>query len=347
MRSRATRVQLLGYFGWGNFGDDLFREVCEENAGVLWPGAHVRAFEGAQQNFAHPRPDAALRRMLTAAHGAVWANTFVYAGGSVFSELAGTAALRSRLPNRAFEALGVSVGPFANTAAHRTVVTELKGFDRVVVRDQESFDRMDGNCVLGGDLAALSSRLVPKETPRNGLVICPSRAAGVSGDTLSEAISRALGSTKPQITLLTLNAHPRLGDNALAASIATRLRRDGHSVRLVDYRVVGIGGVVDVLSRASLVWSQRLHGAIVAYLLNTPVAIVDHHEKCGAFARDIDLDPLFLASEFNKLGNTLQTVSPDAEHKAPSYLPWGRSSDNYRTRARTAYTEVNTVNEPK
>ncbi len=347
MRSRSSRVQLLGYFGWENFGDDLFREVCGENAGVLWPGARVRAFEGAHQNFAHPRPDAALRRVLTAARGAVWANTFVYAGGSVFSELAGTAALRSRVPHRAFEALGVSVGPFANTTAHHSVVTELKKFDRVVVRDQESFDRMGGHCALGGDLAALSSRLVPTETPRSGLVICPSRAAGVSGDTLSEALSRALGSTKPQITLLALNAHPRLGDHALAASISARLRRDGHSVRLVDYGVVGIGGVVDVLSRASLVWSQRLHGAIVAYLLNTPVAIVDHHEKCGAFARDIDLDPLFLASEFSELGDTLRTVSLDAEHSAPSHLPWGRSSDAYRTRARTAYTGVNTVNEPK
>ena len=347
MRPESSRVQLLGYFGWGNFGDDLFREVCEENAGLLWPGAQIRAFEAPRQNFSHPRPDAALRRLVSAARGAAWATTFAYSGGSVFGELAGTAALRSRLPNRVFEALGVSVGPFADTADQRSVVTALQGFGRVVVRDQESFDRMEGHCVFGGDLAALSSRLTPAEAPRSGLVICPSRAAGVSVDTLSESISQALGSTNPVITLLALHAHPRLGDQALAASIASELRRRGRSVHVVHYGEVGIGGVVDVLSRASMVWSQRLHGAIVSYLLGTPVAIVDHHEKCGAFARDIDLAPAFLAAEFSDLGPTLQAGALNSEPEESRWLPWGRPAADYRSRAWASYTGTNSVNEPK
>lgn len=347
MRPETSRVQLLGYFGWGNFGDDLFREVCEENAGLLWPGAQVRAFEGPWQNFSHPRPDAALRRLISAARGAAWATTFAYSGGSVFGEIAGTAALRGRLPNRAFEALGVSIGPFADTANQRSVVTALQGFGRVVVRDQESFDRMEGNCVLGGDLTALSSRLIPANTPRSGLVICPSRAAGLPGETLSEDVCRALGSANPEITVLALHAHPRLGDHALAAQIVSRLQREGRPVRLVDYGEVGIAGVVDVLSRASLVWSQRLHGAIVSYLLDTPVAIVDHHEKCGAFARDIDLDPAFLAAGFRELGPTLQTGALHSEPNESSSLPWGRPAADYRSRAWASYSGINAVNEPK
>ncbi|GAA4918067.1 polysaccharide pyruvyl transferase family protein [Nesterenkonia rhizosphaerae] len=347
MTSRTPKVQLLGYFGWGNFGDDLFREVCEENAGLLWPGAEVRAFERPRQNFSHPRPDAALRRLVSAARGAAWADTFVYAGGSVFSEVAGLARLRRHLPNRSYEALGVSVGPFANSANHRAVVSELRRFDRVVVRDQESFDRMEGYGVLGGDLAALSSRLGPAQGPRSGLVICPSSAAGMSGNELADAVSSALGSADPEITLLALHAHPRLGDHALATRIAGQLRREGRSVQVVDYGAVGIAGVVGILSRASLVWSQRLHGAIVSYLLGTPVAIVDHHEKCAAFARDIGIAPPFVAPRFSELSGTLSALGTGSMHHQRVRHPWGRSAEDYRARAWAAYAGVKASKEPK
>ena len=352
-----SRVQLLGYFGWGNFGDDLFREVCEENADRLWPGADVRAFEGPRQNFAHPRADAASGRLFRTVRGALWANTFAYCGGSVFTEIAGTAALRRHLPGHAVEALGVSVGPFATAQDHRSVVTELQAFRSLIVRDKESHDRLGGNCVLGGDLAALSRRFkppasefvspdepapawVPHRVQRTGLVICPSQASGIPADRVGEMLSRALASTGVEITLLALNSHPRLGDHALTASLAAHLRREGRSVRVVDYGSVGIGGVVDVLARAQLVWSQRLHGAIVSYLLGTPMAIVDHHEKCGAFARDIDLDSQFLVGGFDDLGPTLETVSREPSQSRPAPLPWGRPASDYQARAQAAYFTI-------
>lgn len=368
--STASRIQLLGYFGWGNFGDDLFRETCEDRAAALWPDGTVRAFESARSNFSESRFLSPVRRFGTTLAGALWADTFAYCGGSVFSRLAGTSALRTRFfRGHAFEALGVSVGPFASSRDHREVMTALRAFDRVVVRDQESCDRLAGDCVLGGDLASLSRRFDPvprAAAPASGqrLTICPSAAAGASAAQIVADLSTSLAGSPtaldagadPEITVLALNAHPRLGDGALAAEIATGLREHGWHVGVVDYGRVGLTGVIEVLRSSGLVWSQRLHGAIASYLLGTPVAVVDHHEKCGAFARDIGLDPRFLAHDFASLAPTLGTFDGDrrtsrslgsgrsenvldgADCSEPgSALPWTHPAAAYRERALRAY----------
>ena len=336
-----SRVQLLGYFGWGNFGDDLFREVVQERAGMIWPQARVRAFEGDRQNFSHPRADAALRRIGTTAKGSLWATTFAYCGGSVFSELRGAAAFRLRMRRRQFEALGISVGPFGSAEDQDAVVTALSRFRRVVVRDQESLQRLNGGAVLGGDLAALSTR-VPA-LPRNegatgarsgGIVVCPSRAAPESAADAAAQVASALRADDGRVTVLALNAHPQLGDRGKAEAIVHRLRAAGHSAELLEYGRLGIGGVFEVLGNARVVFSQRLHGAIVAYLLGTPVAIVDHHEKCRAFARDIGLDPRFLVREFGELAPLVQAVPGSDECSA---LPWTLPVTGYIRRAEAAY----------
>ncbi len=359
MSFQGSRIQLLGYFGWGNFGDDLFREVCQERAGMLWPQGRVRVFEGQRQNFSHPRPDAALRRLWASARGSLWATSFAHCGGSVFTELRGTAALRLKLPGLAFEALGISVGPFDAPADQDAVVAALKGFSRVVVRDQESFDRLRGDGVLGGDLAALSRRVrasevrtapveVSQASPPGrdtaerersaGVVICPSQAAPESAEDAAAQIAAALASTDERICVLALNAHPHLGDHVKASVIADELHKSGRNVELLEYGSLGIDGVFDVLGRAQLVWSQRLHGAIVSYLLGTPVAIVDHHEKCGAFARDIGLDSRFLAREFSELAATVDSLVPARSSGAGTgTVPWTRPVADYVARAEAAY----------
>lgn len=339
----TSRVQLLGYFGWGNFGDDLFLETCQDRASSLWPDSQVRAFEGDTSNLSRRSVKTRVRRLGTAVRGALWATSFAYCGGSVFSELAGTSALRTRLfSSHRFEALGISVGPFAHVDDHRGVVRALSMFDRVVVRDQESCDRLSGDCELGGDLAALSLRfshpwLSTDRPVGDGITICPSSAAGTTGPQLTEAIASALGSTDVAITVLALNSHPHLGDRRVAEDIATGLRAHGRTVQVLDYGCLGIGGVIDVLRGSQLVWSQRLHGAIASYLSGVPTAIVDHHEKCGAFARDIGLDQRFLVRGFEELAPTLTAIDSTDSALAE---PWTRSPADYRDRAARVYSRA-------
>ncbi|MDN5773002.1 MAG: polysaccharide pyruvyl transferase family protein [Brevibacterium aurantiacum] len=338
-----SRVQLLGYFGWGNFGDDLFRETCQDRASSLWPDSQVRVFEEHTSNFSPRSVISRARRFGTAAQGALWSNTFAYCGGSVFSEIAGISALRTRLfRSHRFEALGVSVGPFVHNNDLRAVVQVLRRFDRVIVRDQESCDRLSGECELGGDLAALSRRFSPAQLsadppPGEGITICPSSAADTTGPQLTEAIGSALGSTDAIITVLALNSHPQLGDRRVAETIAAGLRDHGRDVRVLNYGSIGIGGVIDVLRSSKLVWSQRLHGAIASYLSGVPTAIVDHHEKCGAFARDIGLDHRFLVRGFEELAPTLTAI--DADEFAVS-AAWTRSAVDYQQRAARVYSHT-------
>ncbi|MBE4694404.1 polysaccharide pyruvyl transferase family protein [Brevibacterium casei] len=339
-----ARVQLLGYFGWGNFGDDLFRETCVDRASLMWPDSRVRVFEGRRANLSEPSPASRVRRLRTAVHGAVWSDAFAYCGGSVFSDLSGTAALRSRFfPRHSFEALGVSVGPFSSPVDGRDVVRALRGFDRVVVRDEESLQRLDGRAEFGGDLAALNRRFAPGRgrtgrTQEGRITICPSRAANVPAADLAEDVATALGAHDGEITVLALNSHPRLGDLDAANAVAARLHAKGAQVRVLDYGDIGIEGVIAVLRSSALVWTQRLHGAIAAYLLGVPFAIVDHHEKCGAFARDIGLSDGFLVSGFAELSPTLAVADHGPEQGRAAV--WSRTPAEYRERALRTYTRA-------
>lgn len=331
--SAPRRVQAVGYYGMGNYGDDLFRAVVARHAPSLWPGATVRTW-------APQRPGLNARggvvgqaaRLAGATAGAAWADTFALCGGSVLHEVTGVQRLRSRLKSvRRFEALGVSVGPFP--ADPGPVLRFLDSFDRVVVRDPASRARAGRDYPVGGDLAALCDDLRP-HGPRSGkIVVCPSRDAQVDAPEIARQVLSSLPDRDMPVAVLALNYHPEKGDETLSHEVARLLREQRCThVRTPTYRVLGQRGVASMLASASAVWTQRLHAGIVAYLVGTPFLIVSHHDKCRDFASDIGLAPdLVLDKHQDWRAAAALTLDP-TEH-------WTMDADDYRARARSVYLE--------
>jgi polysaccharide pyruvyl transferase WcaK-like protein len=228
----------------------------------------------------------------------------VLVGGSVLTELRGSWQVYVRLGallGRKFEAVGVSVGPFANDGHREGVRRFLRRCSRVLVRDEESLEQcrsMGVRAENGGDLAALV--VAPRDSPRFGrpvIGVAPCAGSGWSeSDCMHlldhyldiDVLSAAVG-TIPTIRLLALNSHPKFGDQDLCGRLAAHVRRKGFPVELQNYSDLGVEGTLDSISACAQFLSIRLHGAVCAYLLDVPVALGLYHPKCVAFSLDIGL----------------------------------------------------------
>lgn len=339
-----TKVAVAGYFGWGNFGDQLFFDTVNRRRDALWPESTTVASLTSKHLAFHARAGAlgSILRALHALKMSHSADVLAYCGGSVFGDVSGIDALRRRIRPDRVEALGVSLGPFASSHDRAAVLEYIAGFDRLVIRDRSwrllemrpsisarletglTATLPSGTIVeYGGDLAALSPLInqVPAYS-RDGLVVCPSAASGGNVDDLARQVLQATrelrtrGSSE-RVRIIGLNGHPKMGDASLVRKLESALRQQGIKCETEMFPDLGLGGTIAALSSAELVLSQRLHGAIVAYLSGGPFIMIDHHPKCRAFVEDVTGSdsvclPLAAAEITDALDAALNALGPDA-----------------------------------
>lgn len=330
------RVAIAGYFGMRNFGDDLFVSLARLHHEALWQNSVVRTFtpqeSGLHSKFGHI---GSMDRAIRAAVSTLWADRVVLFGGSVLSEVRGTTRLRAAHA-RKLEALGVSIGPFRNSQDEREVAQLMSALERLVVRDRSS-EAMSPNAVYGGDIAGLIPETLlaaPGSCTRDDLVVAPSSDSHDT-ENFGRRVLNTLRNTplaeRPQVSVVALNCHPTVGDVEEAERLGASLRSSGCTVRVLRYDELGLTGTLSLLAGACAVWSQRLHGAIVAYLADVPFVIAGHHSKCIDFARDVELASALIV---DGNGDGLEESGPISLH---AHSPWKLSVDAYRKRAHEVY----------
>lgn len=323
-----TRIQLAGFYGMDNFGDDLFVAIARYYRLRLWPTSTVRTFAPAARWYQRQGPAGKLARLVCAALGAHWADEVVLMGGSVLQRLSGTMRLRAR-QGLITQALGVSVGPWADDRDQAEVTALLDACEQVVVRDAMSVHRYP-RALLGGDLAALTPRSWLEAEPHGRVLICPSAAADPA-DVARFALrcAETLAETGAEAVVCSLNSHPQLGDAEVAQLVARVCIDRGVPVDVCDYRTLGLEATLKLIAGARAVWTQRLHGAVVAYVAGVPYVLAGHHEKCRAFAQDtLGLRGLVAAD-----GEGIHRAGPASLEGVLAH----RAVDTYRRRAEQAY----------
>ncbi|MFJ4044409.1 polysaccharide pyruvyl transferase family protein [Microbacterium sp. NPDC089987] len=301
------RVHAVGYYGWDNFGDELFRATVELNRELLWgPGARVRSFV-TPLPWLHQNLGIIGRgtRLLETTAGMLWSNTTALCGGSVLEDVRGVERVRAavRFGRKSIEAIGVSLGPWASLAASDRVRAYIDSMDRVVVRDQASATRLGqhSGITVGGDLAALYPMPSIPEKTRTHLTICVSNDSHSSVDDLTKLLAPLLETVDVPTRILALNVRRTHGDVELAGAIKSRLRRLGINVEVARFE--SVEQTIEMIAQSRAVWSQRLHGLIVAYLCGVPIIALSHHQKITDFAEDIGLPSRFFR----------RTLEPDSD----------------------------------
>lgn len=305
---RRNRVRVVGYYGMGNFGDDLFGEVILARANQMFPGREVKIVgKGAQKRVPQYSSSSAIGAMLRLLDGVlaqVRAQTIVLGGGSVLMGLHGVRRVQwlwRRFASTKFESLGVSIGPFPTSRDATDVAEFLRWNTRVVVRDEESLEtaRMLGIGDLvkhGGDLAALfeSDQRATREAGSRtiGLALCNFPGYEDVEQTLLDSLVRAIATTSTperddEVVIISLNSHARKGDDEISRRASEVLRRRGIANRLLRYTDLGVQSTWETIASLHAMVAVRLHAAIPAYLERVPFALLEYQQKCASFCDDI------------------------------------------------------------
>ena len=318
---KAPKVLLTGYYGFGNFGDDIFVYVMSREIEEILGGKRVtilsKPIPGVISDFAVPSwfPDSIYRnagllgavvRMIFTFFAILKIDILVNAGGSVFEVDSGSRmprflALMKRYLKFRWFAIGVSIP--AKLKSEKKLIEVLSKVDAILLRDGRSTLNMKdaslSNCNYSGDLAALlysdfGSSFFERESHDFDLMISASNHIPI--EKMLVDIKELIGNSDiKKCCVLSLNPL----DYSINTAIVSELRSLGVFVEYYQHK--SISTTCEFIVRSKYIVTSRLHGAIFSYVANRPFFLYPHHEKCRAFLEDIDVDiPSLERIEFQK-----------------------------------------------
>lgn len=320
----TKKILFTGYYGFNNFGDDLFGLACVnglKNAGgdflavILSPPV-----KGVKAKYLVPGVLGELYksrsfvgkflRIIFMIYGCLRYREVVLSGGSVILSGASfhTRLIQyylARLGVCRLSAIGVSIGPFSSEKDRVNAKRFINILSYLCVRDEASIIEcnilgVDIDVSLYNDLAGCAPLPAVDETKTNnrilGVSVCRYESL-VGGDSekenlrniaIFEGISDFATEHKFIVRILILNANALVGDVLISKRLYDYLSGNGVPVTIVQY-----DNPIESLKKISeceAFFSVRLHGAISAYLLSVPFVLVEYHEKCKDFLDYIGVD---------------------------------------------------------
>jgi polysaccharide pyruvyl transferase WcaK-like protein len=313
------KITLNGYYGFSNYGDDLFNLTSVLGARRWWPGHDLDLLgppvPGIEARFrvpgwfprglyTAPHLGGKLSRLAFLADALAWRDLIVYAGGSTLSYGSLMKKLQRVAAERGwtrFAAIGVSVGPFAGGADQEEAARFIRKFSFLSVRDRRSMDLLAEMNVpfkplLARDLVGALPLLLPRQEtvasaggePVIGISLRPYECHD-GGDTgmenrrneaIFEGVCRFVKREGMIARIFCLNTNPRWGD------MESWLRERGARAEVVSCEG-NLTGTWHALAACSAVLCVRMHAGITAYLNDVPFALVEYHEKCTDYLDDI------------------------------------------------------------
>ncbi|MFA7444435.1 MAG: polysaccharide pyruvyl transferase family protein, partial [Flavobacteriaceae bacterium] len=178
-----NKILFNGFYGFQNTGDDAFIEIASWGNHIYWKNENPAYFSGAvlpntirKIDKIYPSTSNKILQKLSVFKEALNATYFINAGGSVFSEIRPFSdivfAQKAGLLNSNLKhgAIGVSIGPFANSENEKRVIEYLKRLKFLALRDNESYNyalslNLDYKPINAFDLAALLPVCYESYTP--------------------------------------------------------------------------------------------------------------------------------------------------------------------------------------
>jgi polysaccharide pyruvyl transferase WcaK-like protein len=312
------RVTITGYYGFKNFGDDLFplgiaklfKDHNKIELSILSPeisGVCAKYLVPSRLSSLYKQKTIVGKsiRLVMMLYAAIYSDHIILAGGSVISSNSSNAMRKfqyiiAKMGICSFSAAGVSVGPFNNPIDYTNAKKFINELKFILVRDQESYDLVSTmgfqhKLEMSLDIAGIINYAdyLDAHKERNGEVavaLC-NYESYVNGDLMKESkrienvtsafIKFCEDNYIKTVKVLVLNSNKSDGDMSLAESFSTRLSNSNIAHEFYIHK--NPEETIDEINNSKLILSMRLHGAIVAYLGCTPFVLVEYHKKCHEF----------------------------------------------------------------
>ncbi len=311
-----TRAILIGNYGIGNFGDDALRAYFTTRfPGTQWTvlvGATPGAGESSRLPFGfrslfHPwwKTISAFRT----------ADVAVFGGGTLFTDIEsvracllwGLHALVCRLTGTPYILAAQGIGPFKTKLGERIARAVVRHAASISVRDSESEKRIaswpkntEVVRVFDPVFALLQEQKITTN-PKNVLIVIPRLNSGESFlNTVREELKVSAVNAVRIVSLE--DGHPE--EQARCRELEVVVREQGLPVSVFPLR--SLSEVPAAFSGASLVLTQRYHGAIIALGLGLPFQGVRQAagDKIEALAQE-GKDPSVLLQRIDALETEL------------------------------------------
>lgn len=323
---------LCGYYGMQNSGDDALMYASAWGARKFLDAKTIRlssrsdlqlpVFSDCPQTLQSVQRFRGQHRLQNY-HSAIRSRRIIFGGGSVLHN-AHDINLKldmMRLSGSSGHlALGVGLGPFANSEAERACARFLNRCDFVGLRDRDSYAMAralapDANVKLTFDLAPLllcHDDFTLATVPRRGIAfnLCPVEHM----DCQSPQDQRRLRETARSIELLwqqsgedifliDLNGHTEFGDTRLHRQLMAMIAPTV-PVHCIGYDANPLRLLQRLASYKAIV-SMRLHGAVLGFMADTPVLSINYHSKCEGWCNQIGMPQEYRLDAKNFSGEAL------------------------------------------
>lgn len=326
--SSRTTATLIGYHGYQNLGDDIFREVIlrwlGERLGVktCFVTARDDVFAGSRYGvsiipFTNPLARISRFQWLQIFIRGLRSHYLVFGSGSIFSVqpfllirlvLGLLKAIRGE--SLKIVAIGISVGPFRTEAQKDQCLRVLAMMDCVLTRDITSSEILSKSkwpvrVLQSADISLCASFLAASQAPaaprnRIGLVVtrrafgnCVTDEGGPCRELLN-ALAMVNDEQAAEIRILCVCMDPTDGDAALSREFAHALGRRKIACEITYYKDGNLAEFLQAMKECAAVISSRLHGGVVAMLYGVPVFQVEYETKGRELARRCNLSDDFL-----------------------------------------------------
>ena len=336
---RKYDAYLVGYYGMQNSGDDALmlasvmgakNELNAEKLIVSASNSSLFLGKNVSINLLRSKQKFYGQNRLSHYKAAYNSKCVIFGGGSVFHTAQDIEIKRHMMMLTGCYknmAVGVSLGPFVDEAAKQQCKLFLDECWFVGVRDKESLDiarqlAPNANVRLTFDLApivTLSPSFQSSYSTEQGVLInvcpVPKTALGEVDESeqkallskMTEVIKRVWQHTKEPITLISLNGHPQLGDEALCRKLIAQCP-DYIELNYLPYSSSPLK-MIEQIMKFKVFLSMRLHGCVFGYLANTPVVALNYHNKCLQWCEQVGIahNQRYDAASFNsnEVANTL------------------------------------------
>ena len=322
---------LMGYYGSQNAGDDALLYATSWAAKNLLNCKKLKVSvfgESSLSRVAKPLNPTYFKGHERLQHYkvAVTSKRLIVGGGSVFQNERDIQLKRHLIGltnKKKSMAVGVSIGPFANTAAEKACQGFLNEVGFVGVTDEESYDvakslAPKANVRLTFDLAPLLLNQQPTRSRcynKNGIAFnfCQlSNGANASTNETDNQVARACeliqqvwNHTGESIHLVDFNNHPVFGDQHIHRRILAKLPGAIPAAH-INYCNDPLK-LMRLVNTFKAMIGMRLHATMFSYLTETPCISLHYHAKCKSLSERImqptqyqfnaeEYDPLTVAS---------------------------------------------------
>lgn len=327
---RTKTATVVGYHGYQNLGDDIFRRVvCEWLSGSLGISkcyistrddlAPLLTSRIKVLPFSNPLPRINRLLWINVFNKSLQSNVLIFSAGSIFTiqpffliYLVLRLLRLFRGKGLQILAIGVSIGPFRNSRDQYWCLKGLSLMDQVLIRDFQSKSLIDMseevvNVTSSFDLALnwtpkpSRPKLVARP-PLLGIAITE-RAFGscetshtFNCSIITEALHETLTKfTEVQIKILCVCNDGRDGDRIISRHFQETLARKWKNrVETIYYENDKIEEMEGIIAECASLISARMHAGIVGMLASVPVYQISYAEKIRNFYLHSELSTRYL-----------------------------------------------------